>query len=293
VKLTRLPFYFFIFLLLGAGVALSLYRHFAYNVPWLPGEKQQIWSIESKIEFFAQNEPVKVSFAIPDTQQGFTRIADHTASAGYGLSYQEQTEARRAQWSIRNATGRQTLYYRIDMLVDSSRDQEGTFSVPAIDAQVNGDGPYETAARALLEQALKRSADPFTLTVELIREFNQQKQSSQYLIQDRSRIAWLVSLLQHAQVPAREVLGLKLEDGRRRQKLVSYLQVFTDDGYQLFDPESGRVKQRESLLLWEYYSMPLIDLIGGTNSSVMFSIIEQEVPVRGVEVRVESMIHRF
>ncbi|VUD53181.1 hypothetical protein TDB9533_01783 [Thalassocella blandensis] len=280
MKLSRQPFYLFIAILVIGGVSLSLYRHYAFNVPWLPGEKRLVWSIEAKIEFQARSEPVKVSFAIPDTQPGFMRMAEHTASAGYGLAYLEDPEGRRAQWSIRNAEGPQTLYYRVDMMVDNSQWKTSGFSeAPALES-MDDEGPYVTAAKALLDEALERSADAYTLTHELIQEFNTQTQREQYLLQDTSRIVWLVKLLQEAKVPAREVLALNLEDGRRRQHLVSYLQVFAADGsYKLFNPSTGQLRKRDRLLLWEYNSQPLLDLLGGTRSRVMFSMIEQELPI--------------
>lgn len=277
--MARQPFYFLVILLIFSGVGLSVYRHKTLDVPWLPGEKQQIWSIESKIEFAAHGEAVKVAFAIPDSQEGFSRIAEHTASAGYGLNYLENDLARQVEWTIRNAVGKQILYYRVDMLVSPSVGQQNTLTIPEISSSVLGNGPYETSARVLLEQALKRSADPYSLTRELIREFNTQTQSAEFLTQDRSRIMWLVSLLQHAGISAREVWGLTLEDGRRRQPLLGFLQVFNADGYQIFNPETGKVEKSDTLLLWEYSSMPLIDVVGGSNTSVSFSMIEQEVPL--------------
>lgn len=275
----RQPFYVVVFLLFSVGILLSYYRHTTFDVPWLPGEKQHIWSIESKIQFEGQNEPVKVSLAVPDTQQSFTKVAEHTASAGYGLSYLEDDAGRRVQWTIRDAQGPQILYYRVDMLVDPDQDQAGTFTLPNKSRVSLGGGPYEASARMLLEQAISRSADPYSLTAELIREFSTQAQSAEFLSQKRPRIDWLVLLLQHADVPARKILGLHLEDGRRRQKLLSYLQVFDGQNYKIFDTRSGKQVRPKSFLLWEYHSLPLIDLMGGANTTVNFSMIKQEVPM--------------
>ncbi len=282
MKQNRQPFYVLVLFLVCAGLLLSYYRHVSFDVPLLPGEKQRIWSVESKIEFDALNQPVKVSLAVPASQIGFEKLAEHTASAGYGLNYLEEDAARRVQWTIRSATGPQTLYYRVDMVVDPSRSQDGATTVPEIDPLSLGDGPYDTAARALLEQAVKRSADPFSLTVELIREFATQNQSSEFLTQRQSRIDWLVVLLQHSGVPARQVLALNLEDGRRRQKLVKYLQVFDGERVQIFDPVTGKQKKSGALLLWEYHSQPLIDVVGGANTSVNFSMIKQDVPLTNI-----------
>jgi hypothetical protein len=283
---SRAPFYTFVALLLIAGFGLAAYRHIAFDVPWLPGEKRQIWSIEAKIEYLAKGEPVKLSLAIPDTQMGFERLGEHTASPGYGLAFTDAaadgSSGRRAEWSARSVWGKQTLYYRVDMLVDPN--QRVDLSSPSIapPKMLQGDGPQVTAALQLLENALARSADNFTLTRELIREFRTEAQSAQLLGQAQTRIDWLVDLLHHAGVPARKVLLLNLEDGRRRQSLAPVLQVFEGDGYQLFDPATGKQGRKPNQILWEYHSAALLDLIGGNQSTVHFSVIEQEVPVNQV-----------
>jgi len=269
-------------LLTIAGSLMTWYRHTTFDVPWLPGEKRQVWSIEAKVEFLAKGDPVRVSLAIPATQTRFERIAEHTASPGYGLAFVDQTGERRAEWSIRSAQGRQTLYYRVDMQVNPSLDVPSVPPEIVVNQALLGDGPHETSALQLLANALQRSADAYTLTRELIDEFNRQAQSAQFLAQKQSRSRWLVQLLQHAGVPAREVLTLALEDGRRRQALNTYLQVFDGDEYRLFNPQTGKQGPVRNQLLWEYQSGSLLDIIGGSQSQVLFSVIEQEVPVSHV-----------
>ncbi len=285
---SRTPFYILIVLLLLAGLSLIWHRHSQQNVPFLPGEKRQIWSIEAKIEFLANNNPVKISLAIPDTQPGFERLGEHTASPGYGLAFSEKDDGRRAEWTIRSANGIQTLYYRVDMLV-----QEGNLpqeqNPPALKHGLNGDrGPYTTAARQLLERARSRSADSITLARELIREFNASTQEAEFLAQKQTRSSWLVALLNEASVAAREVFVLNLEDGRRRQSLQTLIQVFDEGTYELFDPISGLQGRQENQILWEYQSGPLLDLVGGSQSNVLFSFIKQEVPLEANEPEVRD-----
>ncbi len=115
---SRIPFYFLITLLVIAGAALSMYRHDVYGVPWTPGEERALWELEARIEFDAIGDPVKVSMAAPETQQGFTLIDESTSSPGYGVALIDTDMGRRAEWSIREATGKQILYYKTQMLVD-------------------------------------------------------------------------------------------------------------------------------------------------------------------------------
>ena len=273
-----------IFALLTLGAALSLYRHFVHDVPWLPGEIRQIWSIEAKVEFSALDNPVMVTFAIPDTQPGLDLIAEHTASPGYGLAYLGEGQKRRAEWSIRQASGKQVLYYRVDMLVNSKNHMSATVNPPEKQLSIQRDGPYATIAQQILSQAIQRSADAYTLTRQLIHEVNTQTQSAQFLAQKQDLSLWLVDLLQQADVPARPVQVLHLEDGRRRQQLETYIQVYQDGEFALFHPQRG-MSSKKNLLLWEYNNSPLIDVVGGRNASVYYSIIELEVPVEQVGKR--------
>ncbi|MGY2498139.1 7TM domain-containing protein, partial [Klebsiella pneumoniae] len=58
------------------------------------------------------------------------------------------------------------------------------------------------------------------------------------------------------------------------------LQVFNSPtDYKLFNPQTGEQGQPGNLLLWEYNSGALLDVTGGHNSRVTFSMIEQEQPV--------------
>jgi hypothetical protein len=218
-----------------------------------------------------------LSLAVPDSQPGFDRVSEHTASPGYGLAFVDEGVRRRAEWSVREAHGKQTLYYQVDMLFNGNTFEETVGSPPQIET-VTYAGPEETAVTQLLQRARSRSADAFTMTRELIAEFNNESQVAQLLVQQKSRERRLVEMLNLAGIPARVVQTLFLEDGRRRQSLVTYLQVFSGQEYALFNPQTGHQGQLTNQLLWEQNSGSLLDLVGGRDSRVSFSIISQEVP---------------
>ncbi|NVK43735.1 MAG: inactive transglutaminase family protein [Oceanospirillaceae bacterium] len=276
--ISRKPFYAVVALLFLAGLALSLYRHFTFEVPWLPGEQRQVWSIEAKVEFEATGRPVKASLAIPGTQQGFTLLNEAAASPGYGLSFLERNGGTRAEWTIRRAAGPQELYYRVEMMADPHAEAPVPLQAPVIAPHTNQE-PYATAIRQVLNRALERSADGFSLTRELIRELDSQQQNAELLAQYQDKPRLLVEMLNRAGIAARVVKGLELEDGRRRQSLIDLLQVFDDDRVEIIDPETGHPGQRDNLLLWERHSSPVLDLVGGVNSRVTFSMIRQQLPV--------------
>jgi hypothetical protein len=275
---SRKAFYLLVGLLIVSGLGLTLHRHYTFDIPWLPGEQRQTWSIEAKVEFEAQDKEVLASLAIPGTQPGFTQLSQQTASPGYGLAYTKRDNGgHRAEWSIRHASGEQALYYKVDMLLDPYAVPPEPSQPPALKVSIEKE-PYATSANQLLDRAQERSSTPYTLARELIQEFKNQSQNAELLAQLKTQTQWIVQLLQQAGVPARQVHALFLEDGRRRQELVTYIQVFDGNDYQLFNPETGEQGRPDNLLLWEYHSGPVLELIGGANSHVTFSMIQQELP---------------
>ncbi|ART81708.1 gonadoliberin III [Oceanisphaera profunda] len=275
---SRKPFYIIVAALFLIGFALMLQRHFVYEVPWLPGEKRQIWSIEAKVEFEAKGKPVKASLAIPGSQPGFTLMNESAASPGYGLAFVEAKGGSRAEWSIRNASGPQELYYKVDMMHDPFAKAPLSTEIPRI-AQTEVPEPYATAMDQVLTQAKERSADGLTLARELLKELKNSSQNAELLAQYQSPAPLLIEMLHRAAVPARLLQGLQLEDGRRRQPLVNLVQVYEGKEYEIFNPDTGEQGNQEQLLMWEYHSSPVLDLVGGSNSRVTFTMIEQEQPV--------------
>jgi hypothetical protein len=274
---SRTPFYILVSLLFLAGPALTLHRHIAFDIPWFPGEQRQTWSIEAKVDFEADGNPVTARLAIPNTQPGFTQLNQQTASPGYGLSFVERESGTYAEWSIREATGNQSLYYKVDMLVDPFAIPDEHVVIPSAKPNVEKE-PYATAAQMILDRAIERSSSNYTLARELIHEFNNQQQTAELLAQVKPRTAWISQLLQEAGVPARRIHALELEDGRRRQSLIEYIQVFEGEEYDIFNPETGEQGQAENMLLWQYHSGPVLEVIGATNAQVSFSMISQEQP---------------
>lgn len=274
---SRIPFYLSIFLLIVVGITLSVMRHQSYGVPWTPGETRQVWDIEARIEFNAQDREVKVSLAAPHTQDGFTLIGENASSPGYGISYVTTESGRRAEWTIRQAKGPQTIYYKTQFLVDP---QANALPVPpsAPIVRPTFDGPDETSAIALIEQANRRSANDVTFTRELIKALNEaENQNAALLLNRMSKVDAAQKLLSYAQIPNKVVGVIRLEDGRRRQSIQHMNQVWDGNKWVLFNPETGTQPTQPNLLVWDESNISLLDVMGGQNSQVHFSMIAQDV----------------
>ncbi|WP_375753513.1 inactive transglutaminase family protein [Vibrio sp. HN007] len=288
--ISRVPFYLLIGLLVVAGISLCITRHDNYGVPWTPGEKRQVWDIEARIEFSGIGEPAKVSLAAPSTQQGYTLIEESSSSPGYGVAYLETDIGRRAEWSVRHANGAQTIYYKTQFLEDERADVK---PIPPSDNPIlkpTLDGPQEAAAQAIIDKATQRSADNITFTRELIKALNDSdSQNASLLLGEDSKAKTTSRILSYSDIHNKIVGVIFLEDGRRRQSITQMVQVWDGKNWILFDPESGAQGQPNHVLVWDESNVSLLDVIGGKNSQVHFSMIAQEVsPKSATSAKIEA-----
>jgi hypothetical protein len=127
---------------------------------------------------------------------------------------------------------------------------------------------------------LPLSADAYTLARQLILEMNTvPRDQSVSLLRNQYPLPGLFAdLLAQANIPARRVQGLMLEDGRRRQSLLELVQVWTGNDWQLFNPATGPITETANLLLWQTESPSVLEVVGGTRSRVSFSVMSQTRP---------------
>jgi len=286
----RAQLFTLIAVLLTIGLGLAIYKNQVMGFPLLPGAETRVFSAEAKIEFVAEGKPVTVSFALPEDTRSL-RISDaHFASPGYGFLRQDRAGDSRGVWSKREASGKQTLYYQAQVFsapgAPPPLDEQAP---PPIEAPFIEE-PRMTAARAVVEAAHTRSASPETLAGDLLRRLNAEEPSQNVellvgpLKDAEARVELEVDLLALAGIPARTVRGIQLEETRRRQKLVEWLEIWNGKQWIAIDPSSGELGFPPSFLPWQRGGESLLDVTGGRDSRVTFSSISELRPARATAV---------
>ncbi len=275
---SRGVFYVVTAILFVTGILLMAYQHVTFEIPFLPGEQRTVWQVEAKVEFEPQGSaPATVDLVIPDEQPGFFQLSQTTASIGYGSTYIQKDHISYVEWTKRNPVGLQTLYYRGEFLQDANATRSAMI-VPAIPEVVITE-PYATAIGEITSKARERSSNPFSFTVQVISELERQSEIRTLLLQQYSRAELIVNILHYAKIPARIVHVLDLEDGRRNRTLTQRIAVFEGTHYEIFDPFSGASGIKENQLIWNSNGGSLLDVQGGRNARLSFSIIRTSVPV--------------
>ncbi|GGB48894.1 inactive transglutaminase family protein [Shewanella inventionis] len=271
---SRKPFYIFVALLFIIGISTSIYRGIEHNVPFLPGEQVQSWAVDAKVSFVGGAQPAEVNFSLPN-DPAFDVLVENATSPGYGLTISNDVANRRAVWSIREATGPQALYYRVTLV------PTGKLSILATEEPVTPD-PYlwpateKSAAEQITEDVWGRSATNLSFAQQLMNLINdtEQSQNMALLLSANTSTDLFLHMLHSKGVPARIVNGLQLEDQRRRQQLTSYVQVYNKGEWVLFDVPNNKQGRDNTLVLWEYSGHSVLDVMGGINSQVNFSMLQ-------------------
>ncbi len=275
-------FFSILVLMALSGIVIAVLRHFATGIPFLPGQEQSVWLVDARIDFEAGGGPVTASLSLPDAQMpGFEVYEEQAASPGYGFDILAGNGRRRAEWTKREALGDQSLYYKVT-LVETGSDNVSSDDAPGIGEQHLNywDEAQELAAEEMLDLAAEKSSSPESMTRELVKLLNSPGSQNTALLRSDSadQADLLMLLLDRADIATRSVMGLYLEDARRRQSLTPMVEIYTSEKWLLVNPVSGEFGVPPNLLLWHRGGVSVLDVTGGTKSRVHFSMIRQTVP---------------
>ena len=275
-------FFAVLMLLALGGVILAIARHVVTGTPFLPGQEKSVWLVEARIDFDADGGAVTASLALPEDQMpGYELFAEQAASPGYGFAILTERRSRRAEWTRREASGEQSLYYSAQLVESENRDDNHANDPPLAQSRiVYWDEARELAARDLLKVARERSSSPQSLTRELIKLLDSATSQNAALLRSgaEQRSDLLMHLLERADIATRSVKGLYLEDARRRQTLSRLVEFYTGSEWLLVDPRTGAVGLPADFLVWTRGRASVLDVIGGAKSRVQFSMIRQTIP---------------
>ncbi len=315
--------FFVFFVLCSVGIGLTLYKNIVLGLPLFPGKRAQVWEVEAAVDFVADGGPVTVSLALPETMQRFLQVDEFFASPGYGFrkSDPDADSVTRAVWTKHYAEGKQYLYYKLRLhdlgektpkmsilnggLTNQASNTENVdLSASEKKSAVGYEiflpeltGAYLIAAQDILADVQQRSSDSSSFAALLIRQLNAAAASQSVrllrgaIASQHSMSDLLIQLFQLVDIPTRLVKGVYLEDGRRKQQLVNMIEVKTEQGWVMFDLETGKPGVPNNFFLWQRGGVSLMDVRGGHNSQVNFSIISRSVPASDLIIAENKQRH--
>jgi len=280
---------FLVIVLCLAGFGLFLYKAFALHFPLFPRSQTGVWNLEATIEFSATG-PARLSLYIPQQSNRFAISNENFISRGYGVSTVKAGINRQAKWSIRHAEGRQILYYQA--VVRKLATEDAPQSEPAPELPYHGfEGAYREAAEALISDIRNKSADTETFIGELMSQMAQPATIKKLLnlsstvLSDEDTINLAVRVLSLAEIVARAVHGVRLEDERREVSILHWLEFYDQGKWRIFDPVTGDLSLPENYLTWWRGPETLVTGKGGGNlhASIAVRLNQEEALFSAIE----------
>ena len=282
---SRLQIGMITFILTAIGFFILWYKVEVLNIPLAPQDKRSIYNIGAEIKFRGQDTSALISMALPPVQEGMRVLTEDASSANFGFTKAQTKNGKRAEWSKRNVEGEKQLYYSIDVVIDKyANTQENIIVVSDEEEEILSDysSPILEAAKTLLMDIHQHSSDPHSFTALLIQNFTKDSPSQtvkMLLSQNQDdKLRLFYRLLRYQGITVRKIRGLYLEDGRHNQSLVSMLEVYNGNSWQLFDLEKGKIPKADNFFIWQRGGISLLDATGVKDSKITFSVNEHRVP---------------
>ena len=267
--------------LLGAG--LFLYKVISLGFPVFPGQQTDVWDVEIKINFTANDRPVKALLYVPRNTRNFSIINENFISKGYGISISTVDGNRQVSWTIRRAKGLQTLYYRAMVEKQNVSDTPVTTTKRVEVVPANYEGVDLEAANAVLQEAKQKSADRVTLVLQLmdLMDASASDDNVSLLLRGKTsqqiKLQEIIRILSLDGIPARLVHGLHIKQQYGKSQPISWLEVYMDEQWLAIDPVTRQTGLLDDyLVLWKG-SDRMINLTGAENLNVDINIKQSEL----------------
>lgn len=288
-------------ILLITGLGIAFYKSEFLGIPTTPEAQAEVWTIQARISFKGTGGPAKLSFSVPYKTPGFLKLDEDFISSRFGLTTETERDNQVANWAVRRARGDQLLYYRLSV-ARSEYPIEWSIK-PRFPEVPQYEEPYGQAIRAILDDVRQASADVESYTRELLAQLNtQQPNENVELIRKRATnqeewVREIINVLKGVKIPAREIWGMTVQDARTNVQLTPLLQVHNGKRWITYHPSSGAQGIPDDYLVWSVGQNPLVQLEGGTDLKVEFSIVKSyqeliEVARKGT-YQLDSMFARI
>jgi uncharacterized protein with transglutaminase domain len=254
------------------------------GLPLVPDQVSSIWSIEARIEFDGTGRSSLVNFDIPDKLGTYLKLDEFFVSRNYGLNVTSNKKDRRAEWSIRNAKGKQRLYYRIEVVPEEVSEETTSKKqkAPLPPEKPEYEEPLASAIEDTLGKVRSESADSFTFVGQLLVHLNNPSPNKNVLLIQEGItpgtdqwVKRIIYVLHGARITARMVKGLSLEEGTTDTDLIPWLEIHNGERWEGFDPLSGNKGYPPNFLRWSVGNNPILNIEGGGNEHIRFSMSER------------------
>ncbi len=254
---------------------------FAYKVMWLgfpvmPDLTSKAWTVQVRLEIQPEDGPVRAELKLPSRSRGFTLSRENFISRGFGLTLDEETFRRQADWAIRELHEPRTLYYRATIIPETGKrrfaSRPGNPQTPQLEE------PFATALAEIVANVREESADTESFTASILFRLNNAGSDENIKLflseteKSREFVRLAQTLLAGAGIPSLQIHGVMLQNEVQRAGVRTLLAVYDGEDWLLFDPATGHQGLPEGFMIWWRGDEQLAVVNGAQLQDVQISI---------------------
>ncbi|MDH3998381.1 MAG: inactive transglutaminase family protein [Desulfuromonadales bacterium] len=272
----RAQLYILVTVLLCIGMGVTLYKYKVLGFTLMPGNTETVWQVQARIQFDAEDGPVKVSMTLPATDSSRKALFREDLADDYKDSIIEEDSVRKAIWTRNDAKGAQTIYLRGDFY------QHGPTKEPAAPPEtppvVEIEEARKLAGKEILQKAHETADSNLALALKVLAMMDDEREnpSVRLLLEEvkyrREYMAQVAQVLALGGIHSKVVRGLRLEGKYTQKSITTFIQVFTGERWALLDSDALNEIPFTQVLMWPDDTRSLLDVYGGSNSRIDLSV---------------------
>jgi hypothetical protein len=283
-----------VIVLVATGSGIAAYKTNRLGVPFWRGGGAHDWQVEARVSFLATGGKVNARLSLPDL--GSARgVSSESGSLGYHFHVDRTPAGPVAVWAAAERDGNQALYYRVRFPEGLRESVEpvaaGTPEDDGLDdgATAGWSGAAAAARDAVVGRLGEAGGDPDSLFVLLFGWMAQEQGAQEFLLLKRqyereyrthTMVRMGIDLMRAAGVPARMAYAVRLNEDAGGQAPLPLVEYYDGAAWKVRDPaDAAAVPDGRSLFVWHRGGGPLLDIVGGENSRVVFTSTKDRVPL--------------
>lgn len=274
--------------LVAVGFGVAAYKAIALGVPFYRSDRIHEWQIEARVAFLGAGNPV-VKLALPASATNEQRGQVY-GSLNYSFDIDPGPERSTALWSSNRRDDGQVLYYRVRV---QEKSNSSTLPITQLDPTpidvILPSGASGRAAETIIHGLKARSSYADAIFSGICNATYAENLSQEALLVMRyyeremgssARIVMASDLLNAAGVPARIAHGLLLDPVAGAQHPIPMIEYHDGTVWKVRDPlQPSAGLDPSRYFVWHRGGGPLLEVSGGENSKVTFTVAKDRMPL--------------
>ncbi len=271
----RPQIYIMVSLLLFIGLGLTIYKCYVLGFMFTPGT-ETVWQVQARMQFEAEGGPAKVILTMNAPDKSIRPVFREKFFEDYECVFVNEDGVRKAVWTRDDAQGMQVIYFRADFYRLSPPVEQ----VPPTDENPQDvlEGPQRLAGEDILLRASETATSELALAINVLGMMDEERndpyvkvllEEVEYRTEYMGQVSKVIAM---EGIHSRVVRGLRLQGKYTQRSITTFIQVFAEGKWVLLDPKALVEIPFSEVLLWPENTRGLLDVYGGSNSSVTFSV---------------------